>query len=77
MDTEELEMSTRERQQLEDEYKRTPVPSEDRETLRAVICVCRHGERYLVSGERNVDRTPKQKLKFKVSTQSLLEKLQQ
>ena len=41
-------MSTRERQQLEDEYKRTPGPCEDRETLRAVSCVCRHGDRYFL-----------------------------
>lgn len=69
-------MSTRERQQLEDECKMTPVPSEDRETLRAVICVCRHGDRQQYVG-LVTDSTPKQKLKFKVSTESLLEKLQQ
>ena len=45
MDTEELEMSTREKQQLEDERVRTPYEEVKGETLRAVICVCRHGDR--------------------------------
>ena len=45
MDIEELEMSTREKQQLEDETTRTPQEEVKGETLRAVICVCRHGDR--------------------------------
>ena len=38
-------MSTREKQQLEDETTRTPQEEVKGETLRAVICVCRHGDR--------------------------------
>ena len=42
-------MSTREKQQLEDETVRTPQEEGRGETLRAVICVCRHGDRYELS----------------------------
>ena len=53
MDTEELEMSTRENQQLADEMNRKPSKNEEnKETLRAVICVCRHGDRYSVRRTR-------------------------
>lgn len=75
MDTEELEMSSREKQQLEDERSRTPHDETKGETLRAVICVCRHGDRLVfIRWIRN--RTPKQKLKFKVMSDSLLRKLE-
>ena len=75
MDTEELEMSSREKQQLEDERSKTPHDEVKGETLRAVICVCRHGDRYLYDGRMKY-RTPKQKLKFKVMSDSLLRKLE-
>ena len=68
-------MSSREKQQLEDERSKTPHDEIKGETLRAVICVCRHGDRYLYDGRMKY-RTPKQKLKFKVMSDSLLRKLE-
>lgn len=43
------------------------------EKLRCVICICRHGDRYLVSSAVHLCRTPKQKLKFKVTSPTLLD----
>ena len=75
MDTEELEMSSREKQQLADEMSRKPSKNdENKETLRAVICVCRHGDRW-ARRHAMKRRTPKQKMKFKVTSESLLNKL--
>ena len=75
MDTEELEMSSREKQQLADEMNRKPSKNdENKETLRAVICVCRHGDRW-ARRHAMKRRTPKQKMKFKVTSESLLSKL--
>ena len=69
-------MSSREKQQLADEMNRKPSKNdENKETLRAVICVCRHGDR-LARRHALRNRTPKQKMKFKVTSESLLNKLQ-
>ena len=68
-------MSSREKQQLADEMSRKPSKNdENKETLRAVICVCRHGDRW-ARRHAMKRRTPKQKMKFKVTSESLLSKL--
>lgn len=64
----------REKQQVEDEKQAHTSMKHSGEHIRAVICVCRHGDRYSIKYVV-IHRTPKQKLKFKVKSQSLISKI--